>query len=168
MINQILRYTITFIVLVLIQLLVCNNIQFSGYVNPFIYVLFILILPVEIPTWLLLILAFCTGFSIDLFIGTAGLHAFATVVAAYSRPAILRLNAPRDGYDSLRELSMVSYGFTWFLLYASMVVFIHHFVLFYLEVFRLTDFFSTLLRIIASTFFSIMFILLAEFVRRSK
>jgi len=67
MINSVIRYTVIFILLVLLQILLFNNIQFSGYVNPYVYIMFILLLPVEIPSWLLLILAFFTGMTIDIF-----------------------------------------------------------------------------------------------------
>ena len=52
--NTLLRYAGAFVMLILFQLLIFNNIEFSGYVNPFVYVMFILILPVAIPSWILL------------------------------------------------------------------------------------------------------------------
>ncbi|HNW56649.1 MAG TPA: rod shape-determining protein MreD, partial [Bacteroidales bacterium] len=69
MINSILRYTLIFILLMLLQILVFDNIQISGYINPYIYVMFILILPFEIPSWLLLLISFAAGFIMDLFSG---------------------------------------------------------------------------------------------------
>ena len=65
MIKQILNFTLLFVFLVLLQVLVLNNIQLSGYINPYFYVLFILLLPFETANWLLLILAFALGISID-------------------------------------------------------------------------------------------------------
>ena len=67
MINLYVRNIGRFIVLVLFQVLVLNNIQFSGYVNPFMYVLFILLLPFETPRWLLLLSGFLLGLSVDIF-----------------------------------------------------------------------------------------------------
>ena len=163
---KIVRYIILFIVIVLVQLLVCNNIQFSGYVNPYVYILFILVLPVQIQTWLMLLIAFALGFVIDVFCDTMGLHIFATVAAAFVRPFVLSIVAPRDGYDPMLDLSMHSYGIKWYLTYSSIIVFVHHFLLFYLEVFRLSNFFGTLLRVILSSIISLIFIVLCEFVRR--
>jgi purine-cytosine permease-like protein len=60
------------------------------------------------------------------------------------------------------------YGFRWFLLYTLTIVLIHHFALFYLEIFRFTNFFRTFLRVILSSLFSIAFILLLEYARRGK
>jgi len=168
MINRILRYTLIFVLLLLLQLFLFNNIQFSGYVNPFVYILFILLLPVEIPAWLLLIISFFTGLIIDLMTGTPGMHTSATVLAGFARPYVLRLISPREGYETGSGPSMSVYGFKWFLLYTIFIVLIHHTFLFYIEVFRLSDFFNTLLRVLLSSLFSVTFILLLEYIRRGK
>jgi rod shape-determining protein MreD len=168
MINSILRYSLIFFLLIFLQILLFNNIEFSGYVNPYIYIMFILLLPVEIPSWLLLILSFFTGLVIDIFCGSPGMHTSATVLAGFVRPYVLRLISPRDGYEPGTDPSMMIYGFRWFLFYTLIIVFIHHFTLFYLEVFRFTDFFRTFLRVILSSLFSIAFILLLEYARRGK
>jgi len=168
MINSIIRFGLIFILLILLQVLLFNNIQFSGYVNPYIYLMFIMLLPVEIPAWLLLLLSFMTGGIIDFFSGSPGMHSSATVLAGFVRPYILRLISPRDGYETSSDPSMFIYGFRWFLIYTALIVFVHHTALFYLEVFRFTDFFRTLGRVVLSSVFSITFILLFEFYRRGK
>jgi len=168
MINSIIRYIIIFIILILLQVLLFNNIQFSGYVNPYVYIMLLLLLPVEISPWLLLIVSFFTGLTIDFFVGTPGLHTSATVLSGFVRPYILRLISPRDGYDQGAVPSMETYGFRWFLLYTVIIVLIHHFALFYLEVFRFSDFLRTFLRVLLSTLFSVTFILLAEYYRKDR
>jgi rod shape-determining protein MreD len=168
MINSILRFGLIFILLVLLQVLLFNNIQFSGYVNPYVYILFILLLPIDVPSWLLLILSFVTGLIIDFFSGSPGMHTSATVLAGFVRPYILRIVSPRDGYESGSDPSMLNYGFRWFFFYALLVVLVHHTALFYLEVFRFAEFFRTMLRVLLSSIFSLTFILLIEFYRRGK
>jgi rod shape-determining protein MreD len=169
MINSIIRFGLIFILLILFQVLLFNNIKFSGYVNPYVYVMFILLLPVEIPSWLLLIISFGTGFTMDIFSDTPGMHSGATVIAGFVRPYILRAVSPRDGYESGGvNPAMIIYGFRWFLLYAGLIVLIHHTALFYFEVFRFTDFFRTLLRVLLSSFFTTTFIVLLEFLRRGR
>ncbi len=165
MITDIIKNTGLFILLVLLQILLMDNIQFSGYVIPYIYILFIILLPIEIPAWLLLVLSFLAGLVIDLFNGTLGLHASATTFAGFVRPYVLRFLAPRDGYDSGSSPRPEQYGWRWFLVYVSLIVFVHHFTLFYIEVFRLTNFFSTLLRVLLSSLFSIGFILIIKLLR---
>jgi rod shape-determining protein MreD len=168
MINSILRFGLIFILLVLLQVLLFNNIQFSGYVNPYVYIMFILLLPIDVPSWLLLILSFVTGLIIDFFSGSPGMHTSATVLAGFVRPYILRIVSPRDGYESGSDPSMLNYGFRWFFFYALLVVLVHHTALFYLEVFRFAEFFRTMLRVLLSSIFSMTFILLIEFYRRGK
>ena len=168
MINSILRFGLIFILLVLLQVLLFNNIQFSGYVNPYVYILFILLLPIDVPSWLLLLLSFVTGLIIDFFSGSPGMHTSATVLAGFVRPYILRIVSPRDGYESGSDPSMLNYGFRWFFFYALLVVLVHHTALFYLEVFRFAEFFRTMLRVLLSSIFSMTFILLIEFYRRGK
>jgi rod shape-determining protein MreD len=168
MINSILRFSLIFIVLILLQVLLFNNIQFSGYVNPYVYILFIILLPVEIPSWLLLLLSFMTGIIIDLFSGSPGMHSSATVLAGFVRPSVLRIVSPRDGYEQRSEPSMLRYGFQWFLTYTLLIVLIHHATLFYLEVFRFADFFRTLLRVLLSSLFTVVFIMLIEFYRKGR
>lgn len=168
MINSLLRYGLIFIALILLQLLVMNNIQFSGYVNPYIYVMIILLIPVEISAWLLLIIAFLTGLLIDIFSGSPGMHASATVLAGFVRPFVLRIISPRDGYESGATPSMLTYGFRWYLLYTVIIVVVHHTALFYLEVFRFADFFRTLTRVLLSSLFSVTFILFAEYYRKGR
>lgn len=162
MLNTIFKYTGIFILLFAIQVLLMNNIQFSGFVNPYIYILFILLLPFETPSWLLLIIAFFTGLLVDLTMGTPGLHASATVFAGFLRPYVLKLVAPREGYESGDKPGINTNGFRWFLLYVLVIVFFHHLVLFYIEVFRFDYFFRTMLRALLSTGFSIVFIIIIQ------
>lgn len=161
-------YSLIFVLLILLQVLIFNNIQFSGYVNPYIYLLFILLLPVEIPSWLLLLLAFSTGLVMDFFSSSPGMHTSATVLAGFVRPFILNVISPRDGYEPGSAPSMLTYGLRWFLIYTLLIVLVHHTALFFIEVFRFTDFFRTMLRVLLSSLFSVIFILLFEYYRREK
>ena len=103
-----------------------------------------------------------------MFSGSPGMHASATLLAGFSRPFVLRLIAPRDGYESGSDLSMAAYGFRWFFIYAATIVLIHHTTLFFLEVFRFADFFRTIFRILVSSLFTLGFILLIEYYRKGK
>jgi len=161
--KRLLRNIVRFVTLVLVQVLIMNHIQFSGYINPYIYILFILLLPFETPNWLLLLLAFILGLSVDIFSHTIGMHAIATTFMAFLRPYVLDFFAPRDDYDSGSLPRMYFYGFNWFIKYSAILVFAHHLVLFYTEIFRLSDFFSTFLRVIISSAFSILFIIISQY-----
>jgi len=168
MMNSVLKYGLSSILLMLGQILELNNIQFSGFVNPYVYIMIILLIPSVTPAWLVLIVSFLTGLSIDLFSGSPGMHASATLIAGFARPLVLRIISPRDGYESGSSLSMAAYGFRWFITYAATIVLIHHTTLFFLEVFRFTDFFRTIFRILMSSLFTLCFILLIEYYRKRR
>lgn len=162
MLNNILKYTGLFILLFTIQVLLMNNIQFSGFVNPYIYVLFILLLPFETPSLIILLISFFTGLIIDLTSGTLGLHASATVVAGFLRPYVLNLVSPHEGYEQGDKPGLKTYGLRWFMTYILIIVFFHHLVLFYVEAFRFEFFFRTLLRVFLSTVFTFLFIIIIQ------
>ncbi|MDX9903676.1 MAG: rod shape-determining protein MreD [Bacteroidales bacterium] len=163
--NSLSRYAGGFILLIVLQLLIFSNIEFSGYVNPYIYVMFILILPFSIPSWLLLILAFVTGLVVDLFSGTLGVHAFATVMAGFVRPWILTLNITSETTEPDMSPSSYRNGLRWFFFYTVTVVFVHHLSLFLVEVFTFSNFLHTLLRVILSTVVTTFFVMLFDFIR---
>jgi hypothetical protein len=103
------------------------------------------------------------GLTLDLFSNTLGMHTAATVLAAFARSYMLDLLAPRDGYEPDSFPRIHYYGFFWFLKYTLVIVFIHHFALFYLEVFQLKEFLSTLLRVILSSILSASTIVLSQY-----
>jgi cell shape-determining protein MreD len=152
-----------FIVLLLVQVVVLNNIQFTGYINPFVYIMFIMMLPVRLNNAILLIIAFFTGLIVDMFSNTMGMHAAACVFMAFTRPTVLKVLAPRDGYEAESSPSARELGFTWFLIYAATLTLIHHFVLFYIEVFRFSEFFSTLLRVVLSSVATLVVIMISQY-----
>lgn len=163
MIVKIVKNAVRFLFLVAIQVLVLNHIQWSGYINPYIYILFILMLPLETPKWLLLLLGLVTGLVIDMFGNSGGMHAAATVFVAFARPGILRLIAPRDGYETESSLSPQVMGFKWFFTYVSILVTLHHLVYFYVEVFRFSEFFITFFKAILNSIISVSIILLGQY-----
>jgi len=120
-------------------------------------------LPLETPRWLLLVLALFIGLTIDMFGNTSGMHAAASVFVAFARPGILRLIAPRDGYEAETSLTPQVMGLKWFITYVSILVFLHHLVYFYVEVFRFSEFFITLLKAILNSAITVIIILLGQF-----
>jgi hypothetical protein len=152
-----------FISLVLIQVLLLNQVQFSGFVNPYMYILFILLLPLNTPRFAVLMLAFLLGITIDIFSNTLGIHSAATVFIAFIRPLIIRIISDREedrsDYPGLKQNKL-----RWFLYYAFLMVVFHHIVLFYLEIFTFSNFLGTLFRILLSTLFSVFVIVLSQFI----
>jgi hypothetical protein len=161
--NEVIRNIIRFILLVGVQVLIINNIELGRFINPFLYVLFIIILPFETPKWLVLISAFLIGITMDMFSDTGGMHAAACVFMAYIRPGVLKLFSPRDGYEFGTQPTVQYLGIPWFLSYAGILIVSHHLILFYVEVFRFSEFFSTLFRVIISSFFTLFLVIVTQY-----
>jgi hypothetical protein len=168
MTNTIFRNILRFFVLVLVQVLIVKNIELGRFINPFVYVLFIIVLPFETPKWLLLVSSFLMGISIDMFYDTSGMHAAACVLMAYIRPGVLKLFSPRDGYEFGTQPSIQYLGIPWFLSYAGILVVAHHLILFYVEIFRLNEFFSTFFRVIVSSIFTLLLIVISQYLFQRK
>ena len=163
MIKLLPRYIINFVILVLVQVFILNNIQLGGFINPYLYILFILILPFETPNWFLLFVAFLLGLSIDLFSNTIGMHTSATVFMAFLRPYVLNIISPRDGYET-ETLPQLKYdGAAWFIRYSTILIFSHHLFLFYIEVFKLSNFFTTFVRVILNSIFTLILVLISQY-----
>lgn len=163
MITEILVLILRFVVLTAVQVVLLNNVQLSGFINPYLYVLFVLLLPVKFSRFFTLLLAFISGVTIDMFTNTMGMHAAATVFMAFMRPYVLHFFAPRDGYESDAVPNIRDFGLQWFLVYTSVLVLLHHFVLFYLEVFRFSEFLSTFIRMFFSTIATLVLIVISQY-----
>jgi rod shape-determining protein MreD len=163
MIEVIPRYIVRLVVIVLLQIFIFNNIELGGFINPYIYILFILLLPFGTPASLVVIIGFLLGLSIDIFSETIGIHTAATVFIAYIRPFVLKFFAPHDGYQSGSLPRISYYGLPWFIKYTTILVLCHHMILFYIEMFKMQDFFFTFFRVILSSIFTIFFITLSQF-----
>lgn len=166
--NLYLRLILRFLILVLVQVLVLNNIRFGAYVNPYLYVLFILMLPYETPGWLLLLSSFFIGYSVDLFSNTPGMHTAASVFMAFCRPGILKRIVLKQDHDPDSFPSLADMGFRGFFTYSLLLVFIHHATLFFLEIFRFSEIILTLMRAGLSTIFTLLLIIIAQYLFYSK
>ena len=154
-----------FIFLVLAQIFVLNKIQFLGYLNPYLYILFILALPVRVPQWVTLLLAFVLGLTIDTFSNTMGLHAFAAVFMAFFRFPVIKLIVTVD--ERLNPSpSFHTFGITNYLKYALILVAIHHVVLFFMEAFSFAHVGILLLRILLSVLVTSMLIAAIQLLKK--
>ena len=154
---------IRFVVLVLLQVFLLKNFSLYNLSVPYLYILFILLLPFETPNLLLFLLSFLLGLSIDMFYDTPGLHAASCVVLALVRVLFISVTVQKDGFDNEPEPTLGNMGFRWFFTYAALLILIHHFFLFNLEVFRLDEIQYTLLRFISSAAFTLFLILISSF-----
>jgi len=153
---------ILFIVCELAQLFIFNNLQISGFINPYVYILVILTLPFGMSTTSMMLISLASGMIVDVFCNTIGMHAFACVLIGYLRQYVLKFIAFRDEYKIGMFPSVASYGIVWYSKYLLIMVSIHHFALFFIEQFDTLFFWPTLLRVLLSIVASSVFILIAQ------
>ena len=143
-----------FILLLAAQILIFNRIDLFGFINPFPYVLFIILYPVNGNKSGLLAASFLLGLLIDMFWNSGGVHAAACLVLAYYRPAIFKFSFGLSyEYQTVRLNDVVTPERFSFLLIA---IVLHHFVLFVLEVFKVSFLWDILVRTVLSTIFTII------------
>jgi rod shape-determining protein MreD len=161
MIRTIIINILRFIVLVFIQVFLLKNITLYNLSTPYLYIMFILLLPFETPNLLLFVLAFALGLTIDAFYDTPGLHAAACVVLALVRVLFISITVQKEGFDNEPEPTLSIMGFRWFFTYIVVLTLFHHFFLFNLEVFSFSGMQYTLMRVILSSVFTILLILVS-------
>lgn len=156
-----------FCAIVLIQVLILNKItlrwwsQPSGFpvFIPYVYPLFILLLPLGTSVTALLISGFLLGLTIDSFMNTAGMHACATLLIAYLRTNVLNALLPRNLSDYANQTpSVKNIGWGPFLVYSGFLLFIHHTLFFTIELWNFSNIGYLGLKIIASTITSLLFV----------
>ncbi len=154
---------IRFVILVLVQGLVLNHINFLGYINPYPYILFIALFPINNNRTLFIFLSFLLGLCVDFFTDTGGIHAAACVTVAYIRPPILKFSFGTIYDNQTIKFNQIEIGNR--MVYFSILAAIHHLILFSLEVFNTSDIililkktlFSSIFTIILCTLLSILF-----------
>jgi rod shape-determining protein MreD len=124
-----------FILLLLLQVLIFNNINFLGYINPHIYLLFIFLYPLEKERINFLLISFLLGLSIDFFSNSGGINAAATLFVAYMRLPILKLLLNKQDLD-YKLFKITSEPIIKIIIYISILSVIHHFIVFYLDYFN--------------------------------
>ena len=154
---------IRWVVLILVQILLLRNLSFYNLATPFMYVLFLLILPFSTPNLLLYLIAFITGLTLDTFYDTLGVHTSACVALAFVRISFIAVSVNRDNFDEV-EPTLSNMGFKWFALYAMLCILVHHLVLFLLEAFRFSELSYTLLRCLFSSIFTLVTVILISFI----
>jgi hypothetical protein len=148
-------------VLIFIQVFLLKNITLYNLSIPYLYILFILLLPFEIPNILLFIFSFALGLTIDAFYNTPGLHAAACTLLAFVRILFISITVQKEGFDNDPEPTLSIMGFRWFFTYALVLTLFHHFFLFNLEVFRLSEIQYTFTRFILSSVFTVFLMLVS-------
>lgn len=166
--NSAMLFNITrFILLLAVQVVIFNNFNFLGYINPFPYILFIILYPVNGNKYGLLAASFFLGLIMDLFCNSGGVHAAACLTLAFFRPSIFKFSFGLSyEYQTVRLNDVLTPERFSFILLA---VIIHHLTLFVLEVFTFEFLWDIILRTVVSTLFTLIIcILIIYLIKPSK
>ena len=143
-----------FILLLAMQVVIFNRMDLFGFVNPYPYILFILLYPVNGSKAGLLIASFFLGLIMDMFLNSGGSHAVACVCLAYFRPAIFKFSfGVSYEYQTIKineRLSPERFSF----ILISVVT--HHLILYLLEIFRFSLILDILIRTVLSAVFTLI------------
>ena len=159
--QKLFRYIILAVLLLIVQVLILNHINFGGYATSFLYIWLILKLPNDMSRGLVISIGFFAGLIVDLFSNTPGMHALATTVLAYMKEPMMALYIPREdmktGVASIKLMGLGAFSrfmITCVLLYCSL--------LYIIEAFSFFDWSIMLLKILASSVFTLVLIIGVE------
>lgn len=162
--NTLVANSIRFVLFVLIQVLILNNLEIGFGLYIMIYPLFIIMLPFHMRPVSLMLLSFLLGLVVDSFSNTYGLHASSAVLMAFFRPSIYKWLSPREGYENIESANVYSMGGKWFLVGYGSLLLIHHGWFFTIESFKFNEIGWILLKLIISVPASFLMSLLIQFI----
>ncbi|SEA61407.1 rod shape-determining protein MreD [Flavobacterium gillisiae] len=143
-----------FILLLAVQIVIFNNMNFLGFIMPLPYMLFIILYPVNGNRAGLLLASFLLGLTMDVFSNSGGVHAASCLTLAYLRPSIFKFSFGISyEYQTIKLNDVLTPERFSFILIS---VIIHHFTLFILEAFQVSFFWDILIRTLLSTVFTII------------
>jgi rod shape-determining protein MreD len=167
MINQIPINLLRFFLLLFAQILIFSHINFSSFINPYVFPLFILLLPFETPRWLLMLIGFFAGLALDIFLNSTGMHAAAGLLIGYLRPFLISIITPK-GTEFEISPNIYSQGLTWFIIYLGVATSIYLAFYFLIEEATFRNFFLLLLKTVLSVIMSVCFMLIFLFLFSSR
>jgi len=162
--RTIIRQLISCLVYILVQVFFIRHfVLFDGWAVCYIYVGFLLMLPFEIDTVILILIGAFVGLITDIFYDTLGIHTAACVFIMFLRPYIIKMLNPRGGYDDNPIISLSYMGISWYLSYIFILVLIHHLVLFIVEASSFNFMLPAILKAIFSSIFTVLMLMISQF-----
>jgi len=161
-------YALQFVLYASAQVLLFKKLVLFDRAFCFVYVAFILLMPIDTNPLALMGVAFLLGFTIDVFYDSLGLHAMSLVALAYLRNYWLSAITPQGGYDANALPALAPHGLQWFLVYTIPLVFIHHLFLFFVEASGFTTFWFTMMKVTGSLLFTLTLIVMLQYMQRKR
>lgn len=165
--NKNIYYLFLWIILVLLQVFVFNNILLLGHINPYLYIVFVFFYPLKKERFLFLLLSFLLGLTIDVFSDSGGIHAFSILFIAFIRLFFIRLIFKKTELDYLLfKIQEEAFGKVFN--YVVILTLTHHFILFTLANFSFLNFTETLINTLLSGIFTLILFFLGSYIFSKK
>lgn len=161
----VLHHILSLVIVLLLQMLVFNNLHFLGICHPYIYILFLIALPIRIPQWIELLIGFGVGLIVDMFCGSPGVHTAACSFLAYLRPIFIRRTI-QDAERISMTIDGLSIGFNEYVKLVVLYTILHHTLVFLIEAWSLAHFWLLLAKIIVSSLFTIALLLFYDRIKQ--
>jgi hypothetical protein len=145
------------------QVLILKNAVLFHTAFCFVYVAYLLLLPVETNPLMLMLIGFGMGIIVDMFYDSLGLHALSSVLIMYLRNYWLARLTPQGGYDVNAVPGIAMSGMQWLLVYITPLILLHHTVLFFTEVGGVQYFWFTLVKVLSSTLYTVIIIVIVQY-----
>ncbi|MGB3777168.1 MAG: Rod shape-determining protein MreD [Tunicatimonas sp.] len=165
--RQLLPQVLNFFVFIILQIVVVRNLVLFDTAFCYVYVAFILLLPIELGVVTAMLLGFVSGLLVDAFYNTLGIHAAASVFIMFIRPRWLQFLTPRGGYDISAVPTPQALGLRWFAAYALPMLLIHHALIFLIEAADLQLLGFSLAKTFASAIFTLLMIVIIQYILSS-
>ena len=160
-------YIFQFFLLLFLQSFLLNNINLFGFINPNLYLLFLIVYRLDGNPTLLIIVGFVMGLLLDLLTQGSGGHTIATLTIAFLRLSIIKFSFGVN-YDvpmGMIKGSLLSQR----LMYLILMVVIHHLVLYSVIYFSFNNTITILKNTLFTSFFTfiMVFISLGLFIEKN-
>lgn len=153
-----------FVIVIVLQIFVCGAIDLFGFVSPALYLLALLLLPLELPKIVQYLIGFATGLLIDMFAHTLGVNAAACTVVMFLRPYLVRLLNGRNSVEGVDRPVPGVKDFKWILIFIVVMSFVHQFLVVMLETASFHNFGHTMLSVLCHTIFTAFVLICVEYI----
>ena len=168
--NDVISNILRFLVLLIVQIVVCQHVCLFGYMTPALFLLALFLLPLELPLSLPYLIGFASGFVVDAFAHTLGVSTFACTLMMFTRPYIARFlnGANVNRFENIDRPVPGVKDFRWIFLYTLILTAIYEIASVLLETMTFKNFGHTLLVMIGNTVFTVFVVLCVEYIFHAK
>jgi len=147
-----------YIIVMILQVLLFDQLQLWGACHPFIYVMCLLMMPITLPHSLSMIIGAVAGLVMDVFCNSLGVHMAACILIMFIRPYLLGLIV--NDKDRLNEqINLRTIGMEALIKYVVIMVLIHHLMVFSLAAWSWSHMGFVLLETLVSSIMTILIII---------